>query len=100
MKDKKYIVYGDYNIGYIENVSTCDGCRERGRSEVFINDLDGKYLDCIRGDEIDNIIYLGNSLTEAINELIRDFDRVVEKKDKINKYLQSLIDFYTKLKTE
>ena len=98
MKDKKYIVYGDDNIGYIENVCTCDRCKERGRGEVFINDLDGKYLDCIKGDEIDIIIYLGNSLTEAINEMISSFDRTIEKRNKENEYLQELIDFYTKLK--
>ena len=67
---KKYIVYDNYKIGYIRDVCTCEKCKERGMSEVFINDLDDKYLDCIKGNEIENIIYLGDSLGEALNELI------------------------------
>ncbi len=94
---KKYIVYDDYKVGYIDNVCTCIKCKERGMSEVFINDLDDEYLDCIKGNEIENIIYLGNSLTEAFNELINHFEEKLKLKDKENKYLQELVNFYSKL---
>lgn len=94
---KKYIVYDDYKIGYIVNVCTCEKCKERGMSEVFINDLGDKYLDCIKGNEIGNIIYLGDSLTGAINELIYHFENEIKIKDKENKYLQELVNFYSKL---
>ena len=94
---KKYIVYDDYKIGYIKNICTCEKCKERGISEVFINDLDDKYLDCIKGNEIENIIYLGDSLTEAINELTIYFKGKLKLKDKENKYWQELVNFYSKL---
>ena len=94
---KKYIVYDNYKIGYIRDVCTCEKCKERGMSEVFINDLDDKYLDCIKGNEIENIIYLGDSLAEALNELIDCFEKKIKTKEKENKYLQELVTFYSKL---
>ena len=94
---KKYIVYDNYKIGYIRDVCTCEKCKERGMSEVFINDLDDKYLDCIKGNEIENIIYLGDSLGEALNELIDYFEKQIKTKEKENKYLQELVTFYSKL---
>lgn len=94
---RKYIVYDEYKIGYIDNVCTCIECKERGMSEVFINDLNDKYLDCIKGNEIENIIYFGDSLTEAFNELINHFEGKLKLKNKENKYLQELVNFYSKL---
>lgn len=95
---KKYIVYDNYKVGYIENICTCEKCKERGRAEVFINDLNDDYLDCIKANEIEDIIYLGDSITDAISELIKHFEREIETKDKVNKYLQSLVDLYSELK--
>lgn len=95
---KKYIVYNNNKIGYIENICICEKCKDRGRAEVFINDLDDCYLDCIRANEIEDIIYLGNSITEAIGELTTRFEREIETKDKVNKCLQGLVDLYSKLK--
>ncbi len=94
---RKYIIYDGYKIGYIKNVCICDRCKERGMSEVFISDLDDKYLDCIKGNEIENIIYLGDSLAEALNELIDYFEKKIKAKEKENKYLQELVTFYSKL---
>lgn len=96
---KKYIVYDNCKIGYIKNVCTCEKCKERGIAEVFINDLDDKYLDCIKGNEIENIIYFGNSLVEASDELVNYFQEKIKTKEKENKYLQELVNFYSKLKT-
>ena len=48
---KKYIVYDDYKIGYIKDICTC----KRGRAEVFINDLDDNYLDCVKINDFDRI---------------------------------------------
>lgn len=98
MDCKKYIIYDNYKIGYISNVCTCEKCKERGMSEVFINDLDGKYLDCLKGNEIEDIVYLGESIMDAIDELVNNFQKIIEKKEKENKYLQELINFYAKLK--
>lgn len=97
---KKYIVYDDCKIGYIRNICTCDRCKKRGMPEVFINDLDDKYLDSIKGNEIENIIYFGDSLVEAFNELIIYFEVKIKFKDKENKYLQELVNLYSKLELE
>lgn len=95
---KKYIVYDDCKIGYIKNICTCEKCKKRGMSEMLINDLNDEYLDCIKGNEVENIIYLGDSLTEAFNELAIYFKGKLKLKDKENKYLQELVNFYSKLK--
>jgi len=94
---KKYIVYDDYEIGYIEDICTCDRCKERGRAEVFINDLNHKYLDCIEANDFENIIYLGDSLQEAINEMRYNFETKIETLEKEKVYLQKLVDLYSKL---
>ncbi len=94
---KKYIVYDDYNIGYIKDVCTCIKCKERGRAEVFINDLDDKYLDCIKANDFENIIYLGNSLEEAINEMKNSFKFKIQTLKKEKVYLQQLVDLYSNL---
>lgn len=94
---KKYIVYNSNKIGYIKNICTCNKCKEQGMTEVFINDLDDNYLDCIKRNEIENIIYLGDSLTEAINELVNYFERKIQTREKENQYLQELVNMYSKL---
>ena len=75
---KKYIVYDNYEIGYIKDICTCDKCKERGRSEVFINDLNDGYLDCIKANDFDRIIYLGDSLNDAINEIRNSFETKIQ----------------------
>jgi hypothetical protein len=97
---KKYIVYDDYEIGYIKDICKCEKCQERGRAEVFINDLDDNYLDCIKANDFENIIYLGDSLKEAINELNNSFKSKIQTLEKEKLYLQKLVDLYSELKDE
>lgn len=62
-----YVVLSSGCIGYIENVCTCDECKQRGEVEIFINGLDGKYLDCIRHHELfdkDRVLNVGRSVAE------------------------------------
>lgn len=94
---KKYIVYGDYEIGCIKDICTCDMCKERGRAEVFINNLNDNYLDCIKANDFDDIIYLGDSLEEAINEMRSSFKNKIQTLEKEKIYLQKLVDLYSKL---
>lgn len=89
---KNYIVYENYKIGYIEQICTCKKCKERGIAEIFINDLDGQYLACIKANELENISYFGESLVDAVQSIINK----INTKELENKYLQSLIDFYSK----
>lgn len=91
-ENKNYIVYDNFKIGYIKSLCVCPKCKERGTAEVFINDLEGKYQDCIKANEIENIIYFGNSLTDAVKAIIYQ----IKRKELENKYLQSLVDFYSK----
>ncbi len=97
---KKYIVYDDYKIGYIKDICTCIKCKERGRSEVFINDLNDNYLDCIKANDFDRIIYLGDTLNEAIGEMKNSFERDIQALKKEKMYLQKLVDLYSELKKE
>lgn len=97
---KKYIVYDNYKVGYIKDICTCEKCKERGRAEVFINDLNDGYLDCIKANEIEDIIYLGDSITDAINELTTHFRRELETKEKANRCLQGLVDLYSNIKSK
>ena len=93
MDNKQYIVFSDGEIGYVKNICTCEKCKERGHAEIFINDLDGDYLTCLQANDQDikTLIYFGDSLVEAVNSLVRIID-----KSKEVKYLQNLVDFYSK----
>lgn len=86
-----YIVYENYKIGYIKNICTCIKCKERNMAEIFINNLDGEYLDCIKANEIENISYFGNSLADAVQSIVNQ----INTKELENKYLQNLINFYS-----
>lgn len=97
---KKYIVYDDYEIGYIKDICKCEKCQERGRAEVFINDLDDNYLDCIKANDFENIIYIGDSLEEATCELKNSFKSKIQTLEKEKSYLQKLVDLYSELKDE
>jgi len=52
-----------------------------------------------KGNNIENIVYLGDSLVEAFDELVNYFQEKIKTKEKENKYLQELVNFYSKLKT-
>lgn len=88
---KNYIVYDGCQIGYIDHICKCDKCKERGEAEVFINDLDDGYQDCVKVHDLKSISYFGTSLGEAMNTLIKinDYSKEVN-------YLQELINFYSK----
>lgn len=62
-------------------------------AEVFINDLDGGYLDCIKANDIEikTLRYFGESLTEAIGTFVKDKKRLQLEM----KYLQSVLDYYS-----
>ena len=79
--DKKYIMFNDGRLGYIKEVCTCNQCKERGVAEVFIDDLDGKYMDCIKANEIENVVYVGDSLNDAVAGLMEYFKKQIEIKD-------------------
>ena len=92
---KTYIVFKDGKIGVIDKVCTCIQCQERGHPEIFIDDLQGHYLDCIKSNEVDDIVYFGNSVADACVELAKYYQNIIERKEKENSYLQSIIDFYS-----
>lgn len=47
-----YIVSSSGSIGRISKICTCDECKKRGETELFIDDLNGNYLDCIKYHEL------------------------------------------------
>lgn len=65
-----YVVLPSGCIGYINSICTCDECKERGESEVFINNLRGEYLDCIRFSELFDknvVLNMGYTIHELSN---------------------------------
>ena len=94
--DKDYIVFNDGNIGYVSYICRCDVCSERGSAEIFINTLEGEYLDCIKANETEDIIYIGKSLSDGIKALTDYYKGIIERKDKEITYIQSVANFYNK----
>ena len=98
MENKTYIVYkqGNLNFGYIDNICNCDRCKERGEAEVFINNLDGSYLDCIKYKSgynfCDEILYVGNNLNDAVKSIESYYNNKLNTKKLENNFLQSLVD--------
>lgn len=63
---KNYVILSNGCIGYI-SICTCKACKERGELEVFINGLDGTYLDCIGHHELfgkNRVLNVGRSIDE------------------------------------
>lgn len=88
-----YIVTSDYMIGKIKNICTCDKCRQRGEFEIFIDDLDDNYLDCVSiSDLYGKIVYFGDSLVDAVNTIIMDKSRVIKE----NEFLKYINNYLTK----
>lgn len=91
--NKLYLLTKDYRIVYIDHMCTCDKCRERGETEIFIHGLDGSYADCLKLHELNTnfekwgILTVGSSVDEIIR-WIKDF--VIDKKEKENRYYQEL----------
>lgn len=64
---KNYVVLSNGCVGYISSVCTCEACKKRGELEMFINGLDGTYLDCIRHHELfdkSRVMNIGKSINE------------------------------------
>ena len=96
MNNKNYIIFNDGRIGKVKDICRCEKCKERNQAELFIDDLNGKYLDCIATSDVKDIIYIGESLTIGISELVKYYqDKIIYEKN-ANRYLQSVIDFYQK----
>ena len=48
----------------------CDECKRRGETEVFINNINGDYLDCIRFSELFDrniVLNMGHTIYELTN---------------------------------
>ena len=78
-----YVVLSNGCLGYISSICTCDECKRRGETEVFINSLKGDYLDCIRFSELFNsniVLNMGYTVyeltdhhsQESINRMIAE----------------------------
>ena len=91
---KTYIVFSDGRVGYIKNICKCEKCKERGEAEIFINDLDDGYLDCIKANDVEDIIYFGESLNKAIEEendaVSPNPERIAELQEKFESALTSM----------
>lgn len=64
---KYYVALKGGLVGYISDICACDECQARGEIEIFVNDLYGNYLDCIKHHEFfdSNIVLnIGNSIEE------------------------------------
>lgn len=47
-----YVVLSNGCLGYISSICMCDECKRRGETEVYINNINGDYLDCISFNEL------------------------------------------------
>ena len=54
MKDFEeiYVVLANGVIGKVKSICTCDECKRRGETELFIDSIKGEYRDCIRFSEL------------------------------------------------
>lgn len=49
--NEMYAILDDNSFAKLE-LCTCDECKKRGMFEVFIYDLKGEYIDCVKLDQI------------------------------------------------
>ena len=66
-KLKNYVVLSNGCVGYISKICNCDACKQRGELELFINTLDGTYMDCLKHHELfdkSRVLNVGNSIDE------------------------------------
>lgn len=62
-----YIVLADGCIGRIVKICNCDQCGDRDELEIYIDDLQGDYLTCLKHHELFNkgiTLNIGNSFNE------------------------------------
>ena len=82
--NKLYILTRDYKIGVIRNICNCEKCVDRGEIEVFIDNLDGSYLDCIRISEFCSGV-MGNDILTCGYSVQEIFDYMKTQLDNCNK---------------
>lgn len=49
---KLYVITKDLDIGYVASLCTCEECKKRGNAELFLDDLNGDYADCIKVSDL------------------------------------------------
>ena len=100
MRERLYILTEDYKIGVIKYVCKCDKCIERGEIEVFIDDLDGNYLDCLNISNLcsnvigNNILTCGDSVQEIfdfMNAKVENCNKKCDFLSNINGLLNNMI---------
>lgn len=94
--EKNYIVFKDGRVGYIKDICTCNNCKARNQAEMFINDLDNVYMDCIEINNVKDILYIGTSLANGIETLVEYYESLIHTEKLGNKFLQSVLNFYSK----
>lgn len=84
-----YILTEEYKIGVVKYICTCEQCIKRGQVEVFIDDLEGGYLDCIKLSKLNKDIISEEILTcgSSVQEI---FDYMKNKIDNYNKKCEFL----------
>jgi len=66
-----YILFSDLSIGTIKSICNCGKCKERGQVEIFIDELNGEYKDCIKFSDLFDkreVIAISENL-EALKEM-------------------------------
>lgn len=63
---KLYVLLSNNQIGYADYLCKCEKCKERGEYELFINDFDNQYLDCIKLFKVCNEIKIASFNLEVI----------------------------------
>lgn len=100
MENKLYILTKDYKIGVIKYICKCDKCIKRGEIEIYIEDLDGNYLDCLTISQLGNsvigndILTCGNSIQEILDymkNMIDNNNKKCEFLNEVNKLLNKMI---------
>ncbi|MBS6181961.1 MAG: hypothetical protein KH921_14390 [Erysipelotrichaceae bacterium] len=76
-----YVVLSYGVIGRISKVCTCEECKKRGETELFIEDLNGDYLDCIKYHDLFNrnvVLNIGAKLEDlTISHSNEEMNKVV-----------------------
>jgi hypothetical protein len=92
---KTYIVFYDGKVGYLKDICKCEKCVKRKNYEWFINDLNDKYLDCVKPEDISkDVLYIGNNLATGIESLNDYHKSQLNTKIHEIKYLESINELY------
>lgn len=76
-----YVVLSYGVIGRVSKICTCEECKKRGETEVFIDDLRGNYLDCIKYHDLFDrnvVLNIGKKLEDlTISRANEEMNKVV-----------------------